>query len=622
MNNLRMPAWVKIARTLASSRGFGLRWASEQQIEQTGAQAWNDGRYAYVRQPESTWTDKQFRLWLYQLVHEIGHSRPKRRGCFDVLRDKQPEGLLRFLHNLLEDFVQELDMHNDEPVLRDTLKRGRAEFYEWTLAERDRQPEKLEQVREYPHGAAVFCWDAELRATWNPHVGGMGTLLRKPIESDARVVEWTERLRAGTYGEELLAIPDVVETYNIAERILREVFEVEPEDCQQPSEGDGAGDGQEGEQGEQKGQGSGSSQEDNDDGQGQQGDAPSQGTAGGNVPKDSSGNAGSQAGDEVSTEFARFDYEDLLAHDHAEDVRGGQKRSGGCAIDYDRYFAGKGGYRAFTPDFDRLVVYDCTRDQYPEQDMRSANDEVPPSQLTRKIAKYMQANSKNKRVHGQKHGKLSNKSLYKLRVPGMAQGQRERIFNQRVVNKSKDVAVSIGIDLSGSMEEDGKAAAAIAAVTHLHSVIHQALRIPLEITGFSTEDDVGAHAIIQSFDRPRRNDQVEDDLRRLLAFFGANRDGEWLVWARERLLQQKASRHIMIVLSDGQPVHMGSGDVASYTRDVAKQIDADPRIDLYAIGILSEAVRHFYTNYAVIRDVTELEDKLLTVLRDKIIINL
>ena len=372
--NLNYQGWQRVARTLASSRGFGLRYVTEDEIERMGAQAWNDGRYAYVRRPQPGWSDKQFRLWLYQLVHEIGHSRASRRACFDVLKDKRPNGLLRFLHNLFEDFVQELDMYEAEPVLRDTLCRGRAEFYEWSIEERERKPEITAGMIENPQGSTVFCWDAALRCNWNPRVGGFDALMRKPIESDPRVAEWTEKLRAGTYGDELLAVPDVWETYEIAERVLREVFEVEPEECQDPEEGEGDGEGDDSDGNDGQGSGGGAGQESQDKanagaGEGEQGDGESEGAAGGgkSVPKD-------KPGGPVSKAFARFNYDDLLMHNHQEDARGGNERSGGCAIDYDEYFKrGAAGPRAFVPDLDRLVVYDCTRDEYPEQDMRNAN---------------------------------------------------------------------------------------------------------------------------------------------------------------------------------------------------------------------------------------------------------
>jgi len=211
-----------------------------------------------------------------------------------------------------------------------------------------------------------------------------------------------------------------------------------------------------------------------------------------------------------------------------------------------------------------------------------------------------------------------------MRVPGASQESRQKVFNRKVINKSKDVAVTVVIDMSGSMD-GSKSHHAIAAVTHLHNVLHCALRIPLEIIGFSESwhgrcglNEVGRHVIVQAFDRPRHNSQVEEDMRRVLPFPGANRDGECLLWAYHRLLRKNASRHIMIVLSDGQP-RSGSGDVAKFTKEVTDQLYKEGRVELHGIGIQSNSVKHFYKSYDVIHDVSELEPKLLGVLKNKII---
>lgn len=107
-------------------------------------------------------------------------------------------------------------------------------------------------------------------------------------------------------------------------------------------------------------------------------------------------------------------------------------------------------------------------------------------------------------------------------------------------------------------------------------------------------------------------------MRRVLPFQGANRDGEALMWAYQRLLAKKASRHIMIVLSDGQP-RSSAGDVAAFTSEVTEQIQKQGLVELHAIGIQSNSVRHFYNSYDIINDVSELEPKLLGILKNKII---
>jgi cobalamin biosynthesis protein CobT len=106
-----------------------------------------------------------------------------------------------------------------------------------------------------------------------------------------------------------------------------------------------------------------------------------------------------------------------------------------------------------------------------------------------------------------------------------------------------------------------------------------------------------------------------------MCYSGKNRDGEMLIWARQRLLAQKAGKHIMTVISDGQPRSSSKGDIAGLTYEVIRSIEQEGRIDLYALGLENRSVLQFYKHAAMVDDASQLEDKLLTVLRDKIIPN-
>ena len=150
------------------------------------------------------------------------------------------------------------------------------------------------------------------------------------------------------------------------------------------------------------------------------------------------------------------------------------------------------------------------------------------------------------------------------------------------------------------------------------------MRIPLEVLGYSESSGWGQgyrgqHVLFQTFQRKVTNDVLQQELRTAMCFNGANRDGEFLLWARERLLQQKAQRHIMLIISDGQPRSGQAGDVAGFTKDVIDRITKEGLIDLYAIGLVNKSVRTFYPHSCMIDSAAELEEKLLNVLKDKII---
>jgi cobalamin biosynthesis protein CobT len=72
----------------------------------------------------------------------------------------------------------------------------------------------------------------------------------------------------------------------------------------------------------------------------------------------------------------------------------------------------------------------------------------------------------------------------------------------------------------------------------------------------------------------------------------------------------------MIVLSDGQPVDGRSPE--ALLKKVASDIDKSKSIDLYSIGIGTASVEHFYQKTSVIADATQLEDALLTLLKQSL----
>lgn len=613
--NMNYGVWVKVARTFAASQSLTLKWASEAEIEQQGAQAWTDGRAIYTRKPSAKWDEKQFKLWLYYLFHEVGHNTEERRKVFDVLKDKRPSGLLAYVYNLCEDNVQEHCLQEDELSLRRWLSEGRAAFYDFILARKT----KPNPDRKAP---ALFSWDAGVRTEFQEPVVGYESRLRARFP-EPEVQEWVDRLNAGGYAAELLAKPDVWETFEIAERIVRDVFDEKPEEQQQgnepqqsqgegqPGEGQGEGQGQgKGEAGEGQGQG--------EPGQGEPGEGKGQGSGQpGGKGEDGKGKPGTAA---------KVDYTDwLVGHNHAADARSGNQPdqpSAGLFIDYEKYFEENIGYAEFVPNIEGMKVY--LPGLYPF-DRSGSNGDPPPSTLSTRVARYMQAKSKDRRIYGQKSGKLAGRSLYKLKMTGIGEA-RKRVFNQRVVNKSKDVAVTVAIDMSGSMGtqwDSPKKNAALASAVHLHEVLCQKLHIPLEIVGFSEVVDqnryVGCAVVIQEFGKQVSTEKVTARLQQSMCFQGANRDGETILWLRDRLLAQRAARHIMIVISDGQPRTQLRTDVAEFTGDVIKQVEREGLVDLYAIGLMTDNVKYFYKQYQIINSPDELESALLTVLKDKII---
>ena len=61
----------------------------------------------------------------------------------------------------------------------------------------------------------------------------------------------------------------------------------------------------------------------------------------------------------------------------------------------------------------------------------------------------------------------------------------------------------------------------------------------------------------------------------------------------------------MMVMSDGAPCAAGDG-FAPHLRSVTNEIETLSDIDLMAIGILTDAPRRYYKNYALVNSVEQI----------------
>ncbi|MDV6330042.1 cobaltochelatase CobT-related protein [Asticcacaulis sp. 201] len=96
-----------------------------------------------------------------------------------------------------------------------------------------------------------------------------------------------------------------------------------------------------------------------------------------------------------------------------------------------------------------------------------------------------------------------------------------------------------------------------------------------------------------------------------------NVDGEAVEWASDRLKRLKQSRKFLIVISDGAPVddstlmENGGDYLSRHLASVVKEIEAEGRIRLSAIGI-SHDVTSYYSDGVVIKDPEELGSTLIS----------
>ncbi len=239
-----------------------------------------------------------------------------------------------------------------------------------------------------------------------------------------------------------------------------------------------------------------------------------------------------------------------------------------------------------------------------------------------KLERILKVKENAKWKHELERGTINARAL-----AGLASTQGYRTpFKQFVKTETNNVAVSIVVDLSGSMGGSKINQARLCTVALAESL--KALNIKCEVTGFTT---VGSHDVskyAQSIKAKetqfeRMNERL--DLRVFKSFdsenlngltqirsMSNNTDGESISWAAKRLSFRKEKRKILLVLSDGNPAHDGSYEALSkHLRDTILSMSKF-NIEAIGIGIQSDHVKEYYPDFVVVNNVSELPTKALS----------
>ncbi len=242
--------------------------------------------------------------------------------------------------------------------------------------------------------------------------------------------------------------------------------------------------------------------------------------------------------------------------------------------------------------------------------------------LQKDLERAIAARSLATRSHGHRSGKLHAANLSRLRF------NDDRVFSRKHEATSKDVAVELVVDCSGSMS-GSKIHTACQAAYALSSVLER-LNIKNEVIGFTTKDldatamkelDSTARASGVRFSRieglymPILKGYEERMTANVKERFGwlpntrilrNNVDGESVEVAARRLLARREESKVMLVLSDGYPAAAGTrGDLGSHLKRVVQDITASG-VRIVGIGIQSDAVKEFYPKSITIDKVEDL----------------
>ena len=565
----------------------------------------------------------QYATLKHYVVHEVDHVR---FTDFEVGKNEPTcrEGVYGAVLNMVEDL--RVEKKGSEEYLGDRLNSGNVQSKR--IAEIGKSiPRRIETPG--PDGemlktaAPLLNWSHKHWSNMYPAVAGSAASFLDGCLSHPDATKYMERFDKGTYDAELKTLENTADSIKLAERIAREVYEVDPDEERrkakekrkqekQKAEGEGEGEEQEGVgEGEESGEGKEDKQEEK-------------------KGKGKSGKMGGK-GKKPREEEVTVDYSSVMPDPH-ETV--GPTRHA-MHINYtDNHFAAGNYSPAKANDYrvwDRGESGETGEERgYHRhsptgyfEDMKKTFRRTNPN-FAQKVRIILQVRAKDRIQYGQKRGHLNQGALHRLMVDNPHYA--ERVFKKKIVNDVLDSCVFLLVDQSGSMGGSKFVHAAVAAAM-MNEVIGNVLHIPTFVASFSdwgtcpSGNGERQHIFIHRHWR----DQLLNNDRLMQSFsqaagrgMGNNADGDAVMWAFNQIVKQTQKRKLIIVFSDGSPAGGGRGDVPWYTKKVVQAIEKETPINIVGIGIQDSNVKYIYKDHHVINDVERLEEALLSTIERKL----
>ncbi|EML3906460.1 porphyrin biosynthesis protein (plasmid) [Klebsiella pneumoniae] len=236
------------------------------------------------------------------------------------------------------------------------------------------------------------------------------------------------------------------------------------------------------------------------------------------------------------------------------------------------------------------------------------------STLAKDLERAIASRNRVQFIPGQRRGRVHGASLYRLSM------NDDRVFRRKEDHKAVNACVQQVIDLSGSMG-GRKIELALASAYTLADALDR-IHVPNVITGFTTygNPDVATMSkrgfsrfealmlpIIKNWHEKPNSPEIRARMGCVAETFPLlnNVDGESIAQLASLFAGRMEDKKIMIVQSDGAPCAAGDG-FSNHLRSVTNDIENTSDINLLAIGILTDAPRRYYKNYALVNKVEEL----------------
>ena len=552
-----------------------------------------DGRtitLPYVHHP--TTQEDLDRLYGY-VIHECGHHlRPK---AFDILNTAQPPEHLAALFNIIEDDGMERERAmawlGDRKALG-IMNEGLTRQFSASLSERTTDKESIKPL-------VAMLLSQMSRLEWDDYSqGAVSSLLRNlPIE----VKELFNELENEGWVKKFRNTTTETDTWNVSVDLAKRLY---PDNDQSEYESirqagiDGA----------------------NGEGEPRDTSKDTMQQADGDKSKDEGEGNNSEEVDDTRV----VSWRDVVLSDH--DINK-DAPPGGVAIDWEGYGHKE---KAYVMPTNKINVIDLSRDRddlyaeaapYYRSSKSKWKDYMPTDaqakQFANQVRRYIQSKARSVVVKEKYHGKIDRSALIRLVLPPIDGGEyNKRIFYDQRKHTLKDTAIFVLTDWSGSMIGTKMHYAADASQRLVYT-FDRILNIPVALAAFSdrsSDCDVG---YIKPYNtRGMSSKEIAERFDKFRIYSCGNNDSDAVHWAWQQILKRKESRKILMVLSDGAPTDSWHGHAHINLKFITKAIEKDGRVELYGIGIMSDAVKNYYTNYKVLNSAEEINNTLFNVIKE------
>lgn len=261
--------------------------------------------------------------------------------------------------------------------------------------------------------------------------------------------------------------------------------------------------------------------------------------------------------------------------------------------------------------------------------------------MKRKLERALLTASEADYVSGMRSGKLD----VRRRGINIMQG-RENVYRKKVDGQEVDTAVTILVDASGSMGGNSMYLASQVCVAlaeclertpveieilafrgdHPHGlvddkIIQKVQEITRAVSNARDQGDKRAGLFhraspVMMFELKRFDQSLRDAVTSLGAMpaiaDGGTPDGDAILKAASRLMQNKRKKKIMMVLTDGSPGYSCiNGRPTDFTKMAINYCTKKLGINMVGVGIYTDHVQHLYKNWSAIHDIGDLDKAVI-----------